>query len=783
MYAPLLAGITILVTSLLAYFNPGSILWTLGSGEEGVFSAVMWKNPFTKASIYSFADLFVSLQADIIIPTIFPGSTSCGGPYIMDKAAHLTNLTMAAPVYPPLPNYTLSPHVLYPMTNPLHGEGLSVASLPWSFWMWSIAVLLTLVIGLSFTVFENISLRSELACVAAFEDVLWDLFSITKDDSADTEVRLRELVQALESQGLGRDPYHEDLMSHISFVIDKTRAAHLISCLTIELNSSTAQRDAALDKLQTVNQELPRLQSTVGRQVRDIIARTEQRFQGYWNLFNENNIAKMAQEEQIALEQQRNRDLVTERDGMQQKLDYYQDRHLAHEAFQLESKALCDLPLPETDDSDLIGPSEPIDHDADSPSALHNIPLPETDDTDLVEQSELIGHSEQSPSTATPTPVEVSPAESTSASEGTTTPGKGRKKQRKGRAEYNAQKLRLRKEEAEYVAKHGKLIDGSTPIVNASPDLPPPASAPGTSPRPDSPQQPDTAPVPAFVQPLTPRQRQQQEQERGSALSTPQPEPAPAPESAPGPATDAAPTRPSSPPSQPSTVSEDKPVPAPTTPFVQPQVKPRPKPIAPLVFVQPTPPSSGRGGGHSGRGDKRGRGGRPKYRELTGAALEYKKEVEAAEREAAEKAAQQKASAANTTPVVTQPEPTPVPKSPPGPASDAAPVRPSSPSSQPPAANDGRSTPPAPTTPVVQPQVKPRPAPIAPLVFVQPAPLSSGRGRGGGNSGRGGQRGRGGERGRGGGPKHRELTGFMATIKKEREEADEAAEKAAREKK
>lgn len=127
-------------------------------------------------------------------------------------------------------------------------------------------------------------------------------------------------------------------VSHISFVIDKTRAAHLISCLTIELNSSTAQRDAALDKLQTVNQELPRLQSTVGRQVRDIIARTEQRFQGYWNLFNENNIAKMAQEEQIALEQQRNRDLVTERDGMQQKLDYYQDRHLAHEAFQLESK-------------------------------------------------------------------------------------------------------------------------------------------------------------------------------------------------------------------------------------------------------------------------------------------------------------------------------------------------------------------------------------------------------------------------------------------------------------
>lgn len=55
------------------------------------------QNPFTKTSIYSFADFFVSLQADLIIPAILPGATSCGGPYIVKRAAHLTNSTVAAP--------------------------------------------------------------------------------------------------------------------------------------------------------------------------------------------------------------------------------------------------------------------------------------------------------------------------------------------------------------------------------------------------------------------------------------------------------------------------------------------------------------------------------------------------------------------------------------------------------------------------------------------------------------------------------------------------------------
>lgn len=210
MYTILCAGVTFLVTSLLALYSPGILRRTIGEGMDADFLSLVklsWNNPFSKKSILEYADAFVALQADRILPAVLPGATSIGRPYIFEKEkACFLNLTMA--------NNTGNPFM--DVANPSNLTGLmdsgNLDGIPpmerviiSGVWYGYLVVFYLLLLALAFVAVSNCSFRTAAARIDA---CVSSLVAVTGGDDPEKSKLLREFAR---QQGLLIDPYNLDL--------------------------------------------------------------------------------------------------------------------------------------------------------------------------------------------------------------------------------------------------------------------------------------------------------------------------------------------------------------------------------------------------------------------------------------------------------------------------------------------------------------------------------------------------------------------------------------------
>ncbi|KAL8896567.1 MAG: hypothetical protein Q9207_007654 [Kuettlingeria erythrocarpa] len=264
MLASLLCSATVVVTSILAYLARGPIRQTITSGIELDFIslALTWSNPFTKKSILHFADSFVALQADKIIPALLPSATSIGRPYVVEKGYHFANLTAEI-----IDNPLDSDNVLGPATK----DNVTIPA----FWY---AILIEIFVVLLALAFLAISRRSYRTATDGIDFIVSQLLAITKGSNADPTEHLRQFLQTMQQQqGLITDPCQLDLAviedlyvltdhiaSHLDFILkschqpygaisESTHALLTITSLTIQCNDfskgqATAKADAQCSK-------------------------------------------------------------------------------------------------------------------------------------------------------------------------------------------------------------------------------------------------------------------------------------------------------------------------------------------------------------------------------------------------------------------------------------------------------------------------------------------------------------------------------------------------------
>lgn len=193
----------------------GCSLDTVGSGpEETMFAG--WKNPFSTKSILEFADSFVALQADVIIPHILPGATSTGRPYIVDNATYLANLTSVQFTRASLPNLSSPQNVTYPAVL----SGLSHAApagrvIDAAAWYGYLAGFVASVLLFVILAWSNRSIRTTnkaLSVAASQTDRLFSgLLELTSRSDPEMSAHLREFLRAAQQQGWIPDPYKLDL--------------------------------------------------------------------------------------------------------------------------------------------------------------------------------------------------------------------------------------------------------------------------------------------------------------------------------------------------------------------------------------------------------------------------------------------------------------------------------------------------------------------------------------------------------------------------------------------
>lgn len=218
MFYLLYAGISLVVIRILAIFNPGAFLSTIGSGlnVDAIFTALPWKNPFSKTSILQFADAFVALQADLVIPAVLPGATSVGRPYIVEKIYNFSNLTQADSTGTPSMHVTIPPNLTFPtvLSNLHHGPSVDnvLVSAAWNI---SLTLVFVLLLMLAFLAIVNSSFRTAAAVQTKFLDGILTIFSklskITGENDPDMSKLLRGIIGDVQKQEVVVDPYKLDL--------------------------------------------------------------------------------------------------------------------------------------------------------------------------------------------------------------------------------------------------------------------------------------------------------------------------------------------------------------------------------------------------------------------------------------------------------------------------------------------------------------------------------------------------------------------------------------------
>ncbi|KAL8837092.1 MAG: hypothetical protein Q9170_002649 [Blastenia crenularia] len=517
MYSVVYVAVTLVVTALLGYLNPGGLLGTIGSGA----AAGTWANPFTAKGITAFADFYVALQADYIFPVIIPGATSTGKPYIIRKGttvlnATIANCTTAGQAHFQLPNYTLSPAFQYPSLIDQGQEaflGITAPSSTWTVVLISAFLLVTLAIATLPDVFQNVSLHKEIARFERVSDELKSkLCTIFEESTADLAQLLGETLTLLEQQGLMPDAHAQDLISHVKLATSKDR--ELITSLTIERDNAYAARDTAytqrdIDLSQVEEQKASattacnehrqrlldleeqldnsdnkhkrQLQSAMKRgkdhevQVKSLQREVDESQKAHVNSeahFKQRLGSETERADQLAVqvkaieqklsksseehektkyeykkrldsEQGRTKDLELQRDGLQKDLEESKSQLAAYCALQSDAQALAALPIPNSDDSDLV---EPLTSDLKQALTMESH-QPESDFEPI----------------STPTSPDIPSVPSvTQSANGEPVARKSRISagQHRRRAIYRANNLRLKNEEAAFIAAYGVSING-----------------------------------------------------------------------------------------------------------------------------------------------------------------------------------------------------------------------------------------------------------------------------------------------------------------------------------
>lgn len=204
---PFLAlGATFVVTSILALFMPSGILRTIGSGlDDAYFSAfTVWKNPFTTKSILEYADTFIALQADRLIPAVFPRATSVGRPYIVEQGQvyakfivdNLTgvNISAADVEVPHILNLTNS---VYKVQNDkyFNVRPAAVQSALWT--IWPTVAIMALIVACTLTIRKNRRLQVRLSQKESMDKSIVKAFNITSAKGSDILKRLQNFQQKM----------------------------------------------------------------------------------------------------------------------------------------------------------------------------------------------------------------------------------------------------------------------------------------------------------------------------------------------------------------------------------------------------------------------------------------------------------------------------------------------------------------------------------------------------------------------------------------------------------
>lgn len=218
MYPLLVGGLFFAVASILALFKATGLLPTIDSGLDMDFpiTALTWSNPFTKKSILHYADCFVALQADSIIPAILPSATSVGRPYVVEKATYLFNLTVADATKTTVRHVTTTPNLTYPtVLSNLHGESPMGNIIMPAAYNLTLTLVFILFLALVLAVTEYGSLRHTLAVRTKLLDeiltALTKLSKITRGNDPDMGKLLRSFLGELEQQGFILNGYDFDL--------------------------------------------------------------------------------------------------------------------------------------------------------------------------------------------------------------------------------------------------------------------------------------------------------------------------------------------------------------------------------------------------------------------------------------------------------------------------------------------------------------------------------------------------------------------------------------------
>ncbi|KAL9579856.1 MAG: hypothetical protein Q9212_004853, partial [Teloschistes hypoglaucus] len=251
-------------TSILGWLGWLYVMPVYHTITDGNPTWPIWENPFKAKAMIEYADYFVSLQADKFFPSVLPGATSIGRPYIMDHATH-ANLTAVAE--PPAPTYLNATYLrgnVY-VTNLISDGTLQYPNPP------SVNLLLFLVGFLAFVgaylyyrnrrlsteltsmSSEHKSISSELKAWLFVGKLIGKLFNATTETDEAAMALLRRLKQEVQklapSQALDAAAFSSH-MDYILAVVERANtSANDYDQTILKLHTLTGEHDSLLQQL------------------------------------------------------------------------------------------------------------------------------------------------------------------------------------------------------------------------------------------------------------------------------------------------------------------------------------------------------------------------------------------------------------------------------------------------------------------------------------------------------------------------------------------------------
>ncbi|KAI4104738.1 MAG: hypothetical protein L6R37_003092 [Teloschistes peruensis] len=259
---PLIVGVAgAMFTTILGWLYGVPIYHTITDGNP---TWPIWENPFKAKAMIECADYVISFQADRFFPSIIPGATSIGRPYIMDHAT-LANLTAVA--VPPAPTYLNATYLrgnVY-VTNLMTDGTLHTAN------PISVNLLLLVVCFLAFVdtylFFRNRrsstelksmstelkSTSTELKSSSSFGKLIGKLFFATTETDEAVVALLRRLKQEVQQLAPSQALDAAAFSSHVDYILAVVERANTSANdydqTILKLHTLTGERDNLLQQL------------------------------------------------------------------------------------------------------------------------------------------------------------------------------------------------------------------------------------------------------------------------------------------------------------------------------------------------------------------------------------------------------------------------------------------------------------------------------------------------------------------------------------------------------